>query len=219
MLLAIDTSTAWAGVALVGEHGAEATCLWRAERMHTVQLLPWIDRLFAARTLQPDVLTGVAVATGPGSFTGLRTGIAAAKGIATGLDIPLIGVSTLLYTAWPHRHRGMPIRAVLAVGRNRLAVAAYTPDALEGLTLNWLRNTTSDGAAEAGDLLYCGEIDGQLRRLLLDARGAWLPDLGAVPRDPSVLAAIAWERLSRGATDSAAALQAEYLETGPAQGR
>lgn len=185
--------------------------------MHTVQLLPWIDRLFAARALRPDVLVGVSVATGPGSFTGLRTGIAAAKGIAMGLDIPLIGVPTLLYTAWPHRHQSLHIRAVLAVGRNRLAVAAYTPDPAEGLTLNWLRNTAPDGAAEAGDLLYCGEIDGELRRLLLDAGGALLPDAGAVPRDPSVLAAIAWERLSQGATDNAAVLQAEYLETSPAQ--
>ncbi len=187
--------------------------------MHTVQLLPWIDRLFAVRALRPDVLMGVAVATGPGSFTGLRTGIAAAKGIAMGLDVPLIGVPTLLYTAWPHRHRGLPIRAVLAVGRNRLAVAAYTPDPTDGLTLNWLRNTAPDGAAEAGDLLYCGEIDGELRRLLVEAGVARLPDPGVVPRDPSVLAAIALERLSRGTTDNAAALQAEYLETSSAQGR
>jgi len=213
MLLAIDTSTAWAGVALAGDQGTEASCVWKAERMHTVQLMPWVDRLLAARSLKPEVLTGVAVATGPGSFTGLRTGIAAAKGIAAGLKVPLIGVPTLLYTAWPHRHQGLPIRAVLAVGRNRLAVAAYTPDRADGLTLEWLRNSAHDGVAESGDLLFCGEISGELRCLLVDCVGARLPDAGTAPRDPSVLAGIAWERLLQGATDNAAGLQAEYLET------
>jgi len=213
MLLAIDTSTAWAGIALFGDKGAEASCVWKAERMHTVQLMPWVDRLLAARSLTPQALTGVAVATGPGSFTGLRTGIAAAKGISVGLNVPLIGVPTLLYTAWPYRGKGLPIRAVLAVGRNRRAVAAYTPDHSGGLRLEWLRNTAPEGVAEPGDLLYCGEISGKLRCLLADCVGARLPDSGTVPRDPSALASIAWERLLRGATDNAAGLQAAYLET------
>jgi tRNA threonylcarbamoyladenosine biosynthesis protein TsaB len=212
MLLAIDTSTAWAGIALHGEDGPEAALRWRAERSHTVQLVPWIDRLMASRGVSPVDLSGLAVATGPGSFTGVRVGLATAKGIAASLGVPLVGVPTLYYTAWPHRSSGLPIRAVLTLGRDRLGVAAYEAGAEGGLTLEWERNLGVEEAVEAGAVLYCGELSAGLRARLAAEPGAAMPEAPRSLRDPAVLAALGWERLRRGEVDSPEGLQARYLE-------
>lgn len=91
MILAIDTSAGQCAVALSGER------TWtRAEPMtrgHAEALFPLIDRILAEAGVSYADLTRIAVCTGPGSFTGLRVGIAAARGLALGCDIPVIGVS------------------------------------------------------------------------------------------------------------------------------
>lgn len=214
MLLAIDTSTSWAGLALHGAEGPETSLRWRVARSHTVQLMPWIDRLIRTRGLVPQQLSGVAVATGPGSFTGLRVGISAAKGIVAPLGIPLIGVPTLLYTAWPHRRLGIPIRAVAPLGRRRVAVAAYIPYETGDLRLQWMRNLLPDRISEAGRMLYCGELTDELRKLLREHAGVEVLSPAESLRDPAVLAEMGWERLTHGELISPAALQAEYLDTG-----
>lgn len=211
MVLAIDTSSAWAGVALHGPEGPEGSLSWRAERSHTVQLMPWVDRLLATRNATPRDLAGIAVATGPGSFTGVRVGLSAAKGAAMALGIPLVGVPTLFFTAWPHRHRGSAIRAVITLGRDRLGVAAYSPTD-GGLALDWVRNSDTGGAAEAGPMLYCGEIAPALRDRLRGHPAVRILDPVEALRSPAVLAALGWERLMRGEADDPAALQAEYLD-------
>src|SRR5262249_9497463 len=91
MLLALDTSTGLASVALYdGAVRAEAT--WRAGREHSTQVLPGAVRLLEQQRLEPSDLRGVAVAIGPGSYTGVRVGIALAKGLAVALHVPLVGV-------------------------------------------------------------------------------------------------------------------------------
>ncbi|MDP9351515.1 MAG: tRNA (adenosine(37)-N6)-threonylcarbamoyltransferase complex dimerization subunit type 1 TsaB [Chloroflexota bacterium] len=214
MLLAIDTSTSWAGLALHGEDGPHMSLRWRVASSHTVQLMPWIDRLFETSGLAKSQLSGVAVATGPGSFTGLRVGLAAAKGLVFSLDLPLVGVSTLLYTAWPHRRVEMPIRAVAPLGRRRLAVGEYVMDSSAGLVERWVRNVLPEELTEAGRMLYCGEIGPELAAVLARHPGPEVlaPEEGL--RDPAVLAALGWGRLARGEVGPAAVLQAEYLDSG-----
>src|SRR3954465_2917514 len=74
MLLALDTSTALASVALYdGTLRAEAT--WPSGRTHSQQVLPMAVRLLEEQGLGPDDLTAVAVAIGPGSYTGVRVGV------------------------------------------------------------------------------------------------------------------------------------------------
>lgn len=99
LILAIETATGCGGVSLTrgeGEHGrllAECTC--QPEVSHARRLLGSVDWVMQAAGAQWADLTGVAVSLGPGSFTGLRIGMAAAKGIAMAADRPLIGVPTL----------------------------------------------------------------------------------------------------------------------------
>ena len=86
MLLALDTSTALAGVALYdGALRAEAT--WHAGRNHTVQVMPEAVRLLEGQGLGPGDLSAVGVATGPGSYTGVRVGLALANGLAVYLRL------------------------------------------------------------------------------------------------------------------------------------
>jgi tRNA threonylcarbamoyl adenosine modification protein YeaZ len=94
-LLAIDTSTSVAVVALgdaVG--GLEVEDGWSAGYRHGEDLLPRVRDLLAGHGVGLEELGGVIVGTGPGAFTGLRVGIATAKGIAHALAIPIAGVSS-----------------------------------------------------------------------------------------------------------------------------
>ena len=90
LTLAFDTATSVATAALVrdGEVLGE-----RASR--AVRVLEDADELLREAGLEPSELGGVVVGTGPGSFTGLRMGLAAARGLAFALDVPVAGVSTL----------------------------------------------------------------------------------------------------------------------------
>src|SRR5688572_18486426 len=100
MLLALDTSTGLASVALYdGTVRAEAT--WQAGRNHSAEVLPEVDRLLRRQGLGPRDLRAVAVAIGPGSYTGVRVGVALAKGFAASLRIPVVGVCTLDVLAAP----------------------------------------------------------------------------------------------------------------------
>ena len=95
-ILAIDTATDWIVVGLARSDGTElGGGAGKAGRMHGELLLRTIEGHLAACTrCQIEDLAAVIVGTGPGTFTGLRIGIATAKGIAHGLGIPIVGVST-----------------------------------------------------------------------------------------------------------------------------
>ena len=93
--LAMDTATDIAGLALAEPGQVVAEMTWPARRNHTQQLLPGLLHLLAQAKVDLEDLDGIIVAQGPGSFTGLRVGFAIAKGLAYGLGLPLVGVSTL----------------------------------------------------------------------------------------------------------------------------
>src|SRR3954452_24170910 len=95
LLLAIDSATTRVVVALGGRDGAlvDATD-WPAGYRHGETLLPAIDDLLVRTGAARTRLAAIVVGTGPGAFTGLRVGIAIAKGLAHGLGVPIIGVST-----------------------------------------------------------------------------------------------------------------------------
>lgn len=96
VVLGIETATLLGGVALVsgsGELLGEITL--RNHESHSERMLPALDWLLATLGISLHALTAVAVSQGPGSFTGLRAGIATAKGLALALGVPLFGIPTL----------------------------------------------------------------------------------------------------------------------------
>lgn len=94
-VLGIETATAKGSVALVRGGTLLGELLLHRPRSHSEGLLTSVDTLLEAASLRTDELGAVAVSIGPGSFTGLRIGVAAAKGLAFSLGLPLFGVPTL----------------------------------------------------------------------------------------------------------------------------
>ncbi len=95
LILAIDTATTRVIVALgTGDGAVVDGAEWPAGYRHGETLMPAIDSLLGGSASAHTQLEAIVVGTGPGAFTGLRVGIATAKGLAVGLGLPLIGIST-----------------------------------------------------------------------------------------------------------------------------
>jgi tRNA threonylcarbamoyl adenosine modification protein YeaZ len=95
VILAMDSATTRIVVASGSPAGELARIVvWPAGYRHGETLLPTIERLLAEADLGRSSLTGIVVGIGPGAFTGLRVGIATAKGLAHGLGLPIAGIST-----------------------------------------------------------------------------------------------------------------------------
>jgi tRNA threonylcarbamoyladenosine biosynthesis protein TsaB len=114
-IVAIETATETVGVAVRTESGAHAVFTLGGERRHVETFAPALEHLLAQVGLAASDLTVVAVDLGPGLFTGLRVGVAAAKGLAQALGIGVVGLSSLdilSRAALDHGHRGYVLAAV-----------------------------------------------------------------------------------------------------------
>ena len=133
MILAINTSTLQFSLALLRLDGdVIAECLLSASHKHFGGLFPAL--LFLLNSSHKDLhdVRAVAVAIGPGSFTGLRVGLSTAKGICHGLALPLIGVSTLEALANQLPCSDFPISPVVDSRRGEVFVAQFFWNAQSG---------------------------------------------------------------------------------------
>jgi tRNA threonylcarbamoyladenosine biosynthesis protein TsaB len=96
MILCLETATHVCSVALCGKSGVIAFMENDEGRSHALLLTVFIDKILKEHSLKTSDLDAVAVSKGPGSYTGLRIGVSAAKGIAYASSIPLISVDTTL---------------------------------------------------------------------------------------------------------------------------
>ncbi|MCF6093739.1 tRNA (adenosine(37)-N6)-threonylcarbamoyltransferase complex dimerization subunit type 1 TsaB [Microaerobacter geothermalis] len=94
-ILAIDTSNVPLGVAITEGEKILGETIINTKRNHSVQLMPTVQRLMEDVSVTPKELGAIAVAQGPGSYTGVRIGVTTAKMMAWALEIPLIGISSL----------------------------------------------------------------------------------------------------------------------------
>ena len=123
-ILAIDTATSRVVIATGTPDGvADGLSSWVVGHRHGETLLPSIGRFLGEHNIRRSRLVGIIVGSGPGAFTGLRVGMATAKGMAHGLRIPLVGVSTAeaLLSAHALRgavdgHEGRPLVLLLPAG-------------------------------------------------------------------------------------------------------
>jgi len=126
LVLGIETATVMGGVALVsggGELLGEITL--RNHESHSERILPAAEWLLKALGFLPRELAAIAVSQGPGSFTGLRAGIAAAKGLAFSLAVPLFGIPTLEALAANAPPGAGPVCAVLDARRGEVFRALF----------------------------------------------------------------------------------------------
>lgn len=214
MLLAVDTSTSWIGLALYDGVRVLGEMTWQSKNHHTVELSPGIHELMERCDVKTSDLQALGVALGPGSFTALRIGLSVVKGMALALRIPVIGVPTLdvLVAAQPVEET--QLAAILQAGRGRLALVWY--DAMDG---RWQsRGEPQITTAEALVLQLnkptqvVGEMSASERQVLSRRRkNAIMASPSQSLRRPSFLAELAWNRWRAGQVDDVISLSPIYL--------
>jgi tRNA threonylcarbamoyladenosine biosynthesis protein TsaB len=223
MILAIDTSTDMASIAIYRPaQGVLVEQSWLSGREQTTQLLPNVQREMSLVGITVRDLTGIAVATGPGSFSGVRIGISVAKTMAYALQIPLWGVPALDALAYSQvAVTAAQVCAVLSMGRNRLAWALYRTRGTRWQRLTPYSNSSAEEMAAAIKTyesnvatLFCGEISPETAATLHQELGneAAIAPAAAGLRRASYLAELALQRANRGEADDPATLQAIYLQ-------
>lgn len=126
MLLAIDTATQVMSLALHDGLNLRAEQTWRTANNHTAELAPAIQALLTRCEVPVNNLTALAVSIGPGSYSGLRIGVALAKGMASAHHLPLVGLSTLdILAAGQPYYTGNGLVVVVEAGRGRVIAARY----------------------------------------------------------------------------------------------
>jgi tRNA threonylcarbamoyladenosine biosynthesis protein TsaB len=216
MLLAIDTATRWASLALLNNTGLIAETNWRCLGNHTVEVLPTIAQMMKRAQAQPADIKAIAVAKGPGSFTGLRIGMSIAKGFCLALNVPIIAIPTLDIIAYAVGDPGGLVYAVLELGRNRICVSAYQfADGLPVQQDDALYVASSEWQVVATEpVLLIGEISTNLAERLLkqpDADNISISSLAASIRRAGYLAELAWQRLEKGQVDDLDTTSPTYL--------
>lgn len=215
MELAIDTSTETASIALSSEGEVTAELTWHAGQNHTAELMPNLVHLLQQARVNLKDMEGLIVAKGPGSFNGLRVGMATAKGLSFALGIPLVGVSTLEVEAFPHAATALPICPILNAGRGEIATALFQVRRGKWRRLREEHITTLDSLLLEikGRTIFCGKIphevalqlkEGLGQRALILGGAAWL-------RRAGYLAELGWRRLEKGDFDHLPTLQPLYL--------
>lgn len=215
MILAIDTATRWAGLALHDGTAVIAEYGWRCLNNHTIEISPVIEDMLKRVALDTSDLEAIAVAIGPGSYTGLRVGLALAKGIALASQIPLIGVPTLDIVAFSIEQ--MPVQLLVAAeaGRTRVCAAVYQWQDKQGwqprrpAVIDTWENIV--GSLEK-PTLFAGEITPEAAKLIRNKNRQFAVAYPAVStRRAGFLAEIGWQRLRKGQLDDTASLAPIYL--------
>lgn len=214
MILAIDTATKYAALGLYRQGQVYAEEAWLSDRNHTVELMPRIVRMLNQAGITPAELTAVAVSIGPGSFTGLRIGLAAAKGLALPHKLPLIGVPTLEIAAYPWQDAGRPVWAIVQAGRGRILAACYNRLDGQWQAVEQPHLTTFEILApKINRPSFCtGEINPEGAQILARGSGqkAQVVSPAARLRRAGFLAEIAAARLAAGQTDDPDSLEPVY---------
>ena len=204
-LLAIDTAlSACSAAVLDTEHGGiVASESLPMVRGHAEALMPLLQRVMNEARLGFGDIDRIAVTTGPGSFTGLRVGIAAARGLALAADKPAVGLSTLSAYAAPHMaaDEKLPVVAAIDARHGQVYLQVFAPGARASTTprLAPLREAVQAAAAtpscivgSAAHAVAAALSTGDAAPAAVDARAApdiaWVARMGAVvPEDQSPL--------------------------------
>lgn len=125
LLLAVDSATPVAGVALMDDKGLLREDFINYKKTHSETLMPMIDQVLRECDRSVEDLTDIAVSIGPGSFTGLRIGLAAVKGLSMATGINVVALSTLEVLAHNFSFNEMLISPLLDARRQEVYSAFY----------------------------------------------------------------------------------------------
>ncbi|MFZ5587593.1 MAG: tRNA (adenosine(37)-N6)-threonylcarbamoyltransferase complex dimerization subunit type 1 TsaB [Thermodesulfobacteriota bacterium] len=219
-VLAIDTAQAHLGLALARQGRVLGEVVTTSAATHSRRLLPALDFLLDQCGLAKADLTGLAVCLGPGFFTGLRIGLASAQGLALGLGLPVVGVSSLrLLAAGLLGHAGL----VWAVADARRGLVYAAPFGLAGEDMERLEQDAAYAPARlaqriAPPALLAGSGARLHAGLLLRPGLELAPPVHDLPR-PGLLALIGEKRLAAGQGVAPEAVRPRYCRPSDAEVR
>jgi tRNA threonylcarbamoyladenosine biosynthesis protein TsaB len=174
-ILAIDTASDVCAVGVALPDGRALVESRTVGRGHAEILMPMIEKVLAEAGVALADLDRIAVTVGPGSFTGVRVGVAAARGLALATGVPAVGISTLAVHAAEARALGAgAVLAVVAAGRGQIYGARYDGDGKETMA-----------AAVATPQVFAARVDGATA---IAGSGSDLV-LAALPMSPRVVVA------------------------------
>jgi len=190
-ILGIETSTKTGSVAVVSDTGVIAQYSLNIEVTHSERLMSTVDRVLKDTGIAVADMDGYAVAIGPGSFTGLRIGLAAVKGLALVTGKPVAAVPTLRALAWNLPYAAYPLCPLLDARKNEVYAALYRYDGPmlaqmmpeSVLPLSRLAEQITGKVVMTGEaaLLFQGNIEKLFGdRALIAPRSAVLPSAASV---------------------------------------
>ncbi len=220
MILAIDTSTDQASVALLRAGIPCGEWSWTTRGNHSRHLTRVIRELLLLAGSSISSLEALVVARGPGSFNGIRVGVSEAKGIALALQVPLVGISTLDVIGFQSSRTARDVWAIVSAGRDQVRLGHYQGDGGGWERIGEYRTTSIAEAAllvGGADLLAgCGAemVARELSRRGLEMRvepAVWRM------RRASFLAELGRRYLEAGGSDQLETLEPLYLRRSAAE--
>jgi tRNA threonylcarbamoyladenosine biosynthesis protein TsaB len=208
-LLLIHTAGAEGSVALADMKAAQNIVATEAlpGRTSSERLVPTVRRLLEEQGWRLGELTAIAVVHGPGSFTGVRVGLSAAKGLSEAASVPLVAISRLALLAASVDGGGEPVHAVLDAGRGEFYYGDYIGRrCLREALLGREELLTALGH---GVVAVCEE---KVHEALAEVKPRMEEEPSAADTLPFVL-----ERVAAGDFDDAATLDANYLRRSDAE--
>lgn len=172
-ILHIETATSTCSVGLSKDGVLISTNTTSESNMHTKRINLMIEELLADNSIELNTLAAISVSIGPGSYTGLRVGMSAAKGLSFALDLPIIGISTLESLVQPYLDNSGRKSVISAIDARRNEVYMAIFDS----SLNLLKgdhcliikeNEYPDNWPSAENLIVCGNGANKIGELLGD---------------------------------------------------
>lgn len=227
-ILAIDTSTFSLSVAVSTEQKVLGEFATNLKKNHSIRLMPLISDLLAEVELAPTDLSAIVVAQGPGSYTGVRIGVATAKSMAWSLGIPLIGISSLEVIAWNGMHFPGLIVPLFDARRGQVYTAVYRSgedgiEVVEEERIVLLENALQAWRELPGEppMLFLGDDVALHRERIVEqlgSRAIFAPVSYSLPRAAHLVEAgrRAW---AAGRTEDVAAFTPVYLQLAEAEAK
>jgi len=219
LILAIDSSQSSGSVAIQADGRIVYSAFFDIKITHSETLMPAIDNAISFCEATRKDIKAIYVCNGPGSFTGLRIGLATAKGIAFGLGIPLYAFSSLQLAALPAQGLGKNILACIDAKMKELYYALFNPDLSEIISPQII-TPHQLAELEIDDFVLCGS-GSEIMQPLLTAKNTMHYKLNPIMQIPSAAGLFSLGQLlpEQLQAQNLAELEPQYLRESTAQVR
>jgi tRNA threonylcarbamoyladenosine biosynthesis protein TsaB len=220
LILAVHSTTLRLGVAMARDRTVLDEIVLPQGREHLENLAPLIRELIGKMGISLKDVDGFAAAVGPGSFSGIRIGLATIKGMALALQKPVIGISTLDVVAWQAMAPGETGICVVDARRSEIYTAAYRKNDTdltmieEPMLVKAAEIRRLAGKLEGNSLVVCGDTAAVEAEIANDPRMVPKP---VTSPSPGALAELAARALSEGAGRGVHALAPLYIRRSDAE--